>query len=826
MCKSSFKRSIYAFITAAQVSMRIPLRRLCSITSSTRSGHRALRSWPPRRHAKLAHTTASAQPKTLFPPSEEQQVAIDTLLNTKNNIIIDACAGSGKTTTILHLAQSAPDTKFLVLVYNRRLMLETEERVQALSLDNVTVFNFHTLGARYYTAECATDQGLKRVVQNNMKVNPGLKLPDFSVLILDEQQDMTPILKRFVDKVIRDKGFAILYHEPTDENGELRVVVLGDRRQEIYGFNNADSRFLSMASHDGVFGYVNGNAWTVADQTTSNRVTRPNVEFINQQLLKLAPAAVMCAVKNRDKDGQPFCKPRYVVCDPYEDILPEVTRLLNEFHLLPADIIILAPSVRGASSAISLANDLALKEIPVFRSTSDASEISPTVARGKVLICSYHQAKGIERKAAIVLGFDQGYHTYFNKTLEVPTVVSNPQYVAATRALEHLILVHDYRREPLPFVDFEAVDQTCDYICTHPLEPEAPSSTKRMRTFNVSALCRNLSETLMTECLHHLRVISIAKPAYGVEPPPTEIADVHGCLEDVSSVTGTAVPAIYQWRSKRGLSVFRGPTRLLESPKRKTKRRNHLRELPQRHYDELSRIKDLYESRSLTTPDILYLSNFAMAAIDGDITKILALPLDKYNWLSEAFCQDIYYTLNTLPAPAKISGKGIFFEYIRYRKFPDITFGACPLSPHADSSFLVTGAMDVCRPEAGGKTVWEIKYTQTLAPEHLLQVALYMLLLGGDVDGFLVSARTGQTVQVVPRAEESLMEILRLLVSAKSGNDQTRLLNTYSDKEFLAECGRDFEGLVGRCALPAWYAAKPRGSKFASGNNGKRDKVV
>lgn len=104
----------------------------------------------------------------LLPPSKEQQVAIDTLLNTSNNLTVEACAGSGKTTTILHLAHSAPDTKFLVLVYNRRLMVETEERVQSLGLRNTTVLNYHTLGARYYTSECATDQGLKRVVQDDM----------------------------------------------------------------------------------------------------------------------------------------------------------------------------------------------------------------------------------------------------------------------------------------------------------------------------------------------------------------------------------------------------------------------------------------------------------------------------------------------------------------------------------------------------------------------------------------------------------------------------------------------------------------------------------
>lgn len=89
-----------------------------------------------------------------------------------------------------------------------------------------------------------------------------------------------------------------------------------------------------------------------------------------------------------------------------------------------------------------------------------------------------------------------------------------------------------------------------------------------------------------------------------------------------------------------------------------------------------------------------------------------------------------------------------------------------------------------------------------------------MLLLGESASGFLVSARTGQTVQVLPKTSESLTEILQLLGDAKSGGEQTRLLNTYSDEEFLAECRSGFTGLVGKCVLPAWFAMKPTRSRF------------
>lgn len=754
-----------------------------------------------------------------MPPSEEQQLAIDTLLHTKNNLIIDACAGSGKTTTILHLAASAADTKFLVLVYNRRLMVETEERVQDLGLRNATVLNYHTLGVRYYTPECATDQGLKRVFEDDMPVMDGMELPDFSVLVLDEQQDMTPILKLFVDKVIRDKGYAGKSKQPTKAKHPLRMVVLGDKRQELYGFNNADSRFLTMAARPEVFGYINSEAWTSADLTTSRRLTQQNVDFINEQMLKMPPALAMRAVKKENEQGISYPKPRYVICDPHEDVVDEVLRLLDNGDFSPADIIVLAPSVRGSSAALYLANELALQGIPVFRADSDNSDVTPQVARGKVLICTYHQAKGIERRAAIVLGFDQDYHTWFAKVRVPPIATSNPQYVAATRAVEHLVLIHNYKQAALPFVNLDSIEESCDLVMVRALDVEESNPGSRLPRFSVTALCRNLSETLITACLRHLQVRSLAEPAYGVQPsPPTEIEDKYGLVEGVSNITGTAITAIFQWASQQRLSAlsFRSPLlRLLEPPKRKTRRPNPLRKLPEQFYEKIRMAKNAQDEGTLTTDDILFLSTMKMASIDGDIVKLLAIPLDKYSWLSEEYCRSINDTLKYLPAAASLRGRGIRFETQIHRRYDDIDIQSSPTNLEKKQGILVGGEMDMCRSLYDKpKTVWEVKYTTSLQPEHVLQVALYMLLLQAPASGFLVSVRTGQTVEVIPRTPKSLKEVLRLLVDAKSGGERSgRLLNTYSDEEFLKECGRDFTGLVDKCALPPWFAKKPSGSK-------------
>lgn len=888
---TAFSHCCWAAYTAADLYRSLRLSSLSNVTVSSI----AIKTFPNRLHCRTLFSQTShvrAQPATqaipssptevqnfrdeapprprvLHPPSDEQQAAIDILLHSNDNLIVDACAGSGKTvsvspfcchsielvrlsriqTTILHLATAAPNTNFLVLVYNRRLMLETTERVKSLRLENITVLNYHTLGVRYYTAECATDQGLKRVVEDDMAVIDGMALPDFSVLVMDEQQDMTPILKRFVDKIIRDKGFVSKTRAQQQQQqqsdkpkrrakkkttgGTLRVVVLGDRRQEVYGFNNADSRFLTMAGRPEVFGYINEHAWASTPQTTSNRVTQQNVDFINPQMLKMPQGAEMRAARSRDTQGRPYPKPRYVVCDPRgEDLLEEIVRLLQMDGVSPTDIIVLAPSVRGSSPALYLANALALKGFPVFRSDSDVSDIPPEVADGKILICTYHQAKGIERKAAIVLGFDQTYHTLYDKVAAPPTASSNPQYVAATRALEHLVLVHDYKSAPLPFVNMDTLGESCDLVLVRDLEIEEPKARASIPTFAVTSLCRNLSETLITECLKRLNVDLLSDPAYGITPPPTLVADRFGLWEGVSNITGTAVPAIFQWRSKKALTLLTDLFKLLEPPKRKISAQKPIRQLPPEYFERLGDIRKAYEEEGIvSTEDILFVANMDMAEKHKDTTKLLAIPFWAYTWLSETHCMDIAYTLRNLPEPAKLTGRGIYFETTRHRKFLEITHGGGPTSA-GSKGVILSGAMDMCRARSSTnttttatknkKTVWEIKYTDSLHPEHLLQVALYMLLLGSDALGFLVSARTGQTVQVLPRTKDSLQEILQLLVASKSGGEQKPLLNTYSDEEFLAECRRDFGGLVDRCALPAGFSMRPVGSKYKRWKGAKK----
>ncbi|KAF8053925.1 P-loop containing nucleoside triphosphate hydrolase protein [Lyophyllum atratum] len=763
----------------------------------------------PRRH--LATTAAT---ETLRPASVEQARAVHLFCTTRHNLIVDACAGSGKTTTILHLAAKAPEQTFLVLVYNRRLMIETTERVRSLGLGNITVTNYHTCGSTYYTAECSTDQGLKRVVEEDMRVIEGKVLPRFDVVVMDEQQDMTPIMKQFVDKVFRDMGVM--------EEGakRLRVIVLGDKRQEMYGFNNSDSRFLGMSSHPEVFGYLNDEPWEIIDQPTSNRLTHQNVEFINQHMLKPPFGKKMFAARKNDADGSLYPRPRYVICNTSKDAITEVIRLLEEVGVPPAEMILLAPSVRFKAAVVLVANMLAFKGYPVHVANSDIAQVSPEVARGKILVCSYHQSKGIEREAALVFGFDNSYHTYYNRLPEPPRSASNPQYVAATRAKRHLVLLHDHTAAPLPFVDMDTLEETCDVIRHRDLMPKQidGDGNKSTPRFSVTTLTRNLPENLITECIQLLNFISIAPPMYGPNPA-VDIEDVHGLRESVSNITGTAAPAIFELHSRNTCTALRGALSFIEKYKTaasKVANDNPLHQLPSAHYARLKTIESKSKHQTLDDKDILYLANFSLAAQDLLIVQLLSVPIDGYSWLTKNDAADIFFTLKE-----HIPARGVRYERNIQHFFPDIEYGGAPDTTNGGRGVYVRGCTDISRTNTAPHTVWEIKYTTTLQAEHILQVSLYAAIMSanrqpdeGPVKCYLLSAQTGQMVEIRPKTSTSYLDLLQKLVAAKSGGYQPRLLNSFKDDEFLEECRGGFRNLIGPVVLPVWFNQLPSGHKM------------
>ncbi|KAF3213365.1 hypothetical protein TWF191_010123 [Orbilia oligospora] len=813
--------------------MKLPLD-AARRTYNTNSRDVAL--WHPPSFVKVRYETKDASTgtrKVLLPPlSNQQEQARQILVAGKQNILINACAGSGKTTTLLQMA-SHLGKKFLALLYNRRLRAETIARSESLDLRNLTIDNYHGLAYRYYTPEADTDQGLKRIVEEDMQ--PTHPLPEFDVLVLDEQQDMNPIIYNFVLKLLRDCA-------KTGTNSP-QLMLLGDPRQEIYQFNNADKRFLTHCRDLFTGQYLeNGKAhertWVEINQMVSFRMTSQIIRFINRQLLRGSKPQIE-AVKNNPDDPLP----RYVVCDAYSDApLKELKRLLEEEKLPPEEILIMAPSLRSARNPIrDLANLIALEmpEVRLHIPTDDDDSISEKVSAGKLIFASYHQAKGIEREAAILFNFSSSYYDFYDRHPTTLVNVGNVQYVAATRAKKHLVLIHHYEDDYLPFIDRKTLSKYCyrpsgpnSRVKPHRTEKEIERIKMPKFRWKVTDLTRNIPETVVSACFQELGLEMVRQPNdYRVRPDPhVEVAP--GDWEAVADITGTAVPAIFEYEQRGTCKLI---TDVIDSLDKSQK---PLDLLSEKYTNHMLDINDRLEEQKLRISDILFMANISNMLTSGYIYKVLSVPFERYTWFTTEHSEAAFNILS------KQIGEEARYEVFIGHRFTDITAG----NNHAS----VIGRVDLF----DYARLWELKWTSALRPEHVLQVALYAAInkrsrikkfrekeyvdsqpleyreriakrktrpkIPIDIDynnlededlykklsrlsNYLLHVPTGQRIKIsspLGGERDGFIEVLKKLIKAKVDPPPLAI----NDKKFLEEAKNGFPSFVGPCAVPPWLS--------------------
>ena len=116
--------------------------------------------------------------------SDEQEVFLHKAL-LGENILVDACIGSGKTTAIQHLCRAFPETtQILYLTYNKLLKLDAKGKIKS---KNVTVTNYHGF-AFHMLRKVGVEPNIADAIQLFNDIKPQIKTYD--VLIIDEYQDI------------------------------------------------------------------------------------------------------------------------------------------------------------------------------------------------------------------------------------------------------------------------------------------------------------------------------------------------------------------------------------------------------------------------------------------------------------------------------------------------------------------------------------------------------------------------------------------------------------------------------------------------------------
>lgn len=726
----------------------------------------------------------------------EEQLAIVQPLKNGRSVSVNAVAGSGKTTTCLHIAQKLVGKNILLLVYNRALCGETVKRVVENKIDNMDVHTFHSYCTSYYDPSDYTDKVINRICKKDL---PTIKSPIlYDVIIIDEVQDMKPLYYQLICKMVKDRrSLSKLEKNPLKFP---QFCILGDHNQCIYQYDGSDPRFLLYA--DKLFDYCfhsspmyNGdwserseydklvdymgdlelskntaisNKWEERKLSISYRLTKEIADFVNFLLgeTRVYPGKF---VKLPSRIRSP--KPSYIVCDAY-DKSGRLAKLVEMYLKIykPGDIMILAPSldVKIKPTPISeLENYLVknhLAHVYVGKDNDDFNGGNAKVMQDKLLLLTFHKAKGLERKVVIVYNFDMSYKIYYHR--DPMPICPNTLYVACTRASEKLILIHNKDQPFLPFLDDKKLSKLYTYVdmrywgnaeyclgkaCMDYDFGLVESGNNKTTIFEVSQLLKLNYETI-EKCMDLIHVDKKSEQK-NILSLPSEIPQKDGdklYYENVPDITGTAIHAIYrqQYTYPHGDSMgdfFKGTEKTLKL----RSKGNSIRK----------KIRNREEGvGSLTIKDMFYLANCYCARMSGYLFKLYQVK--NYNWVNCVTVEKMARRLKKFLQAAQSGINEPFKHEVDLCKIVD------------QFNVYITGTADCIGPHSslGNQVVYELKTTKKLRDEHLIQLALYMFLHMGDEDevghGCLYNICSDESIQITCSREE-LEKLVHLLVSKK-----------------------------------------------------------
>ena len=630
-------------------------------------------------------------------PSLEQ---LDIINCADSNIVVNSVAGSGKTTTILHLSQAIynrfPESKILLLTYNKKLKLETREKVRSLNINNLEVNSYHSFCCRYYKRSCSTDYHILDILESTHSET----IPKYDYIIIDEAQDLVEMYFSLICMITRDikRRFNEINH---------KFVIIGDSNQNIYEFKGATAQYIENASI--TFQNLTTNIkWSNYNLSMSYRINNQMCDFVNKVMLKQDRMRAC-------KDGQ---KPDYIICNSWEDadnnsqLYDIVKEQMEKFRC--EDIFIIAYSVKNKKSPVrKLANKLSDFGIPIFVPGSDEEKLDETILAGKLVFSSYHQTKGLERKCVIICGFDDYFYKQSVNTQQ--EVCPNILYVATTRATDKLVLVHFSTNNYLPFIDQSLIPIYCNYkdISTTRDRKESKKGT----ITEVSKMTDHKSPKIIRDAIrcfsHHIIVPKLTKISLS-NIIDFNYGEKNDLIETVAEINGIATVSYFEYCYNQGksLSILSDMSNNTMDYEYKGKFDKSLIKIDRAIEPFHNKLR--YENTDLTHTDITSLSNIYCCYRSGFIHKLNHLP--KCEWLTLEQYMNIFHIMR------KQIGSNCLFEVILRSKIKI-----------NDKFISKCGRCDIF--DLGTNTLWEIKTVSELKPEHIIQTAIYGYFLEASIRG-------------------------------------------------------------------------------------------
>ena len=469
--------------------------------------------------------------------SDEQADILKQLKN--NNVVVDSVAGSGKTTVIIETVKKFNNLTVLILTYNSRLKTETREKLKKYNLKNGECHSYHSFCVKYYNHKSMTDDKIKKIIKEKTKP---LKWNNFDLLILDEAQDISKLYYKLICKIYED-----------NHNDKLKLLIVGDEQQSIYQFKGAEQRYIKFA--DKIFNFNDTKSWKKCKLSKSFRITKEMADFINNVAL----------TKNRiHSDKISGIKPRYIICDSFDQkqTYNEIKFYIDQGYV-SSDIFVLAPSIKGCSSAIKKFEKECVKHnIKVHLACSDTERLDNDIIKNKLVISTYNSTKGLERPVVILFNMDSSYFDFYDKE-SCSNICPNVLYVAMTRAKERLTFIHNYKRDYLPFMKKEKIKEYSHFIDNTPsFKNKMAYTTKRVKSKGVRQLTEYLDDNQLEECLKPLEIIQLNKPietntlSLNNKLRSIDAEDKLERYESVGEINGIVIPALFELNEKNNITIY------------------------------------------------------------------------------------------------------------------------------------------------------------------------------------------------------------------------------------------------------------------------------
>ncbi len=329
--------------------------------------------------------------------SEEQQDFVNKAL-AGNNILVDACIGSGKTTAIQYLCNEYPNTKkILYLTYNRLLKLDAKARIRG---KNITVNNYHGFAYGVLLQQFGKRIAPSDQIQTFIKENPDIE--PYDVLIIDEYQDIDQELSEML-QMIKEKSPGI------------QIIAVGDMEQKIY-----DKTALKV--EDFIQGFLDDYV---------------KLEFTKCFRLSSDIAAKLGRIWRKNIVGV------NADCNVVEMSEKDVVEFLAQQE--PGDILCLGARTGKMSDVLNALEDKypeRFNKKTVFASIQDRDSGAVSPKKDSAIFTTFDSSKGLERDVCVVFDFTE---SYWDTRIDNPQVkyhiLRNIFCVAASRGKRQIVFV-------------------------------------------------------------------------------------------------------------------------------------------------------------------------------------------------------------------------------------------------------------------------------------------------------------------------------------------------------------------------------------------------